>query len=188
MGRPDDIVAELLEGNRRFLDGDTQQRDMAAERSATRAGQTPKAVVFGCSDSRVPAELLFDQGIGDLFVVRTAGHIPAEASMHSIEFAVEELGVCVVIVLGHSHCAAVKAGVEGTGGEHAAEWLAKEVRASLAEEPSDDGHATDAEAAHARSVARRVAAADGMAERIAAGELAVHAALYDIASGHVELL
>lgn len=183
MRTPDDVLAELRAGQERFLNGYSQRRDLHAERVATADIQAPKAVIFGCSDSRVPAELLFDQGIGDLFVVRTAGHIPAEASVHSIEFAVEQLGVPVVVVLGHTNCAAVKAGVEGTGGEHAAEWLATEVRSSLDTEPGDDQHH---EARHARAVARRIAAMPGIAERIEEGTVAVRWALYDIASGRVE--
>ncbi len=186
MRTPDSVLADLVAGNERFLAGDTHERDLNAERASTADGQSPKAIVMGCSDSRVPAELLFDQGIGDLFVIRTAGHIMGEASEHSIEFAVEALGVPLVIVLGHTDCAAVKAGVSGTGGEHAAEWLASQVRASLAEEPSPDDHAHDAEATHARSVARRVREIPGMAERIAAGEVAVYSAVYDVATGHVD--
>lgn len=186
MRTPDEVLRELIEGNRRFLEGDTHERDLSAERARTEKGQSPKAIVMGCSDSRVPAELLFDQGIGDLFVIRTAGHILGEASVHSIEFAIEALGVPVVIVLGHTDCAAVKAGVSGTGGEHAAAWLADQVRSSLAEEPSVDGHHTDAEAIHARCVARRVAELSGVAERISAGTVAVRPAVYDVASGRVE--
>lgn len=185
MRTPDDVLVELVEGNRRFMRGDTHERDLSAERAKTVGGQSPKAIVMGCSDSRVPAELLFDQGIGDLFVIRTAGHILGEASVHSIEFAIEALGVPLIVVLGHTDCAAVKAGVHGTGGKHAAEWLAQQVRSSLAEEPSEDGHAHDAEAVHARCVARRVAALPGVADAISAGTVAVHSAVYDVGAGSV---
>lgn len=103
--------ARLQDGNRRWVDGNsTAARDRgAARRAQLNESQTPFAVVLGCSDSRVPAEILFDQGLGDLFVVRTAGHVLDSASLGSVEYAVAMLGVSLIVVLGHQGCGAVAA-------------------------------------------------------------------------------
>ena len=99
----------LQEGNARFVAGQATQGTVRA--GAWRdfvAGQHPFAVVLGCSDSRVPVEMVFDQGLGDLFVIRVAGNVAAPSPMGSIEFAVAHLGVPLVVVLGHTHCGAVR--------------------------------------------------------------------------------
>lgn len=106
-----DALARLQEGNRRFLAGrhDHERITGAARRSALVSGQAPSAVVLGCSDSRVPAEIVFDQGVGDLFVVRVAGNIVAPSQVSSVEYAVERLAARLVVVLGHTQCGAVRA-------------------------------------------------------------------------------
>ncbi|MCZ8378223.1 carbonic anhydrase [Mycobacterium sp. CPCC 205372] len=100
----------LTEGNERFVAGRPQHPSQSIEhRASLAAGQKPTAVVFGCADSRVAAEIIFDQGLGDMFVVRTAGHVADSAVMGSIEYAVTVLDVPLVVVLGHDSCGAVKA-------------------------------------------------------------------------------
>jgi carbonic anhydrase len=110
---PDDILKRLIEGNRRFARGQASGLRRTPEDFARLAeGQAPTAVIVGCADSRVPPEILFDQGIGDLFVVRVAGNVVGGAGAPikgSIEYAVVELGVSLIVVLGHSNCGAVKA-------------------------------------------------------------------------------
>jgi len=102
----------LQEGNARFVAGEPRHPDQDAARRAEIAdGQTPFALVFGCSDSRVAAEIVFDQGLGDLFVVRTAGHVVDTGVLGSLEFGVAVLGIPLVIVLGHDRCGAVEATV-----------------------------------------------------------------------------
>jgi carbonic anhydrase len=112
----DQILAKLLEGNKRFADGQVANPRRKPEDFARLAeGQNPRAVIVGCTDSRVAPELLFDQGVGDLFVVRVAGNVISGAGAMikgSIEYAVAELGVSLVMVLGHSNCGAVKAAVK----------------------------------------------------------------------------
>lgn len=105
--------ARLLEGNRRFVAGRPAAQDLLRRRAELAAGQHPEAVVLGCSDSRVPPEAVFDRGLGDLFVVRTAGHVADEVALGSIEYAVEHLGARVVVVLGHERCGAVAAAAAG---------------------------------------------------------------------------
>lgn len=112
-------IERLAEGNRRYAKGRSLHPDRDRKRGAEiRDGQDPFAVVVGCSDSRVPPEIIFDQGIGDLFVIRTAGNILDEIGMGSVEYAVLHLGVRLVVVMGHSLCGAVGAALEGgrTGG------------------------------------------------------------------------
>ena len=108
----DEALAALRAGNRRFV------AEVAAGRSGTRprelpvGQQSPRAIVLGCSDARVPAEIVFDQGLGDLFVIRVAGNIVAPSQVGSVEFAAEAFGTRLVVVLGHSQCSAVRATIE----------------------------------------------------------------------------
>ena len=107
-------LARLREGNRRFAAGlrgggvgiDVTRRDQVVDR------QEPFAIVLGCSDARVPAEIVFDQGLGDLFVIRVAGNVVAPSQIGSVEFAAERFGTALVVVLGHSRCGAVLATLE----------------------------------------------------------------------------
>lgn len=104
----------LVEGNRRFV-SDVRGRDSLASqarRNELVAGQEPFAIILGCSDSRVPAEIIFDQGLGDLFVIRVAGNIVAPSQIGSVEFAAECFGTRLVVILGHSGCGAVLATLE----------------------------------------------------------------------------
>lgn len=104
----------LREGNRRFVAGARSDDATAnpARRNALASGQEPFAIVLGCSDSRVPAEIIFDQGLGDLFVIRVAGNIVAPSQVGSVEFAASRFGTRLVVVLGHSNCGAITATLE----------------------------------------------------------------------------
>lgn len=109
-----EAVARLKEGNQRFVSGvrsiDTIVKQI--QRADFVEGQAPFAIILGCSDSRVPAELIFDQGLGDLFVIRVAGNIVAPSQVGSVEFAADLFGTQLVVVLGHSMCGAVKATID----------------------------------------------------------------------------
>jgi carbonic anhydrase len=104
-----EALQRLLEGNRRFIAGTRSTDTLAspARRSEVVADQDPYAIILGCSDSRVPAEIVFDQGLGDLFVIRVAGNVVAPSQIGSVEFAAEWFGTRLVVVLGHSRCGAV---------------------------------------------------------------------------------
>ena len=108
-----DALRLLQDGNRRFVSG-VRSHDTASEarRASVAAAQAPFAIVLGCSDARVPAELVFDQGLGDLFVIRVAGNIVAPSQVGSVEFAAERFGTRLVVVLGHSQCGAITATLE----------------------------------------------------------------------------
>jgi carbonic anhydrase len=108
-----DALARLREGNRRFVSARTATAALSkADRVALVSGQEPFAIVLGCSDSRVPAELVFDQGFGDLFVIRVAGNIVAPSQVGSVEFAAARFGTRLVVVMGHTQCGAIAATLE----------------------------------------------------------------------------
>lgn len=106
-----DALAQLQAGNQRFAakEGQLEMRLTAGLNDELLRGQQPIAIVLGCSDSRVPVELIFDQGPGDLFVIRVAGNVVASSQIGSVEFAAARFGVSLVVVLGHTHCGAVEA-------------------------------------------------------------------------------
>jgi carbonic anhydrase len=109
----DQIWANLAQGNKRFVGGHSRPHNYVAKRKELVKGQHPKVAVLSCSDSRVPPEVLFDQGLGDLFVVRDAGNSADAMALGSLEYAVEHLGSTVIVVLGHQSCGAVKAACSG---------------------------------------------------------------------------
>jgi carbonic anhydrase len=105
-----EALAALREGNQRFVSNQRREEgDSTARRRALAALQEPFAIILGCSDARVPAELVFDQGLGDLFVIRVAGNIVAPSQVGSVEFAAEAFGTRLVVVLGHTNCGAIHA-------------------------------------------------------------------------------
>ena len=109
-----EALKKLQDGNQRFVDGLQNSKDRTCQlrRTELAEGQEPFAIVLGCSDSRVPAELVFDQGLGDLFVIRVAGNIVAPSQIGSVEFAADAFGCKLVVVMGHSMCGAVIAAID----------------------------------------------------------------------------
>ena len=109
-----EALLRLREGNGRFVSDDLSSEALAsgARRNELTAGQEPFAIILGCSDSRVPAEIVFDQGLGELFVIRVAGNIVASSQVGSVEFAAARFGTRLVVVLGHSQCGAILATLE----------------------------------------------------------------------------
>ncbi|WP_151709872.1 carbonic anhydrase [Acinetobacter brisouii] len=109
-----EALERLKQGNERFVNGKSSIPDLISQehREQLTADQNPFAIILGCSDSRVPAEIVFDQGLGDLFVIRVAGNIVAPSQVGSVEFAAERYDCAVVVVLGHSHCGAVQATID----------------------------------------------------------------------------
>lgn len=184
----------LKEGNERFVAGKPQHPSQSVEhRASLAAGQSPTAVVFGCSDSRVAAELIFDQGLGDMFVVRTAGQAIDTAVLGSIEFAVSVLNVPLIVVLGHDSCGAVKAALgaieEGAipGGfvRDVVERVAPSILMGRREGLS---RVDEFEERHVReTVAQLVSRSTTIAERIGDGTVAVAGVTYHLADGRAAL-
>lgn len=185
---PAAALAALREGNDRFAAGRAAHpRQEPDRRAALRDGQRPFAAVLSCADSRVPPELIFDQGLGDLFAVRVAGHVLGPDVRASLHFAVEELQVPLVVVLGHERCGAVGLAVDALreGGDVSAPLvrdIAPAARTCLHEEDP----VQEAVWEHARVTAGALRNDAGLAPRIAEGALGVHAAVYRFGTGRVE--
>lgn len=187
-------LARLLEGNQRFVKGAALHPDGTPGRRAELvSGQKPFATVLTCSDSRVPPEILFDQGLGDIFVVRVAGNIAGVSEQGSIEYAAEHLGVPVLVVLGHTNCGAVKAAVGGGKAEGALGALLKNmepaVRAAKAHGAKGESLEPAVVEENVRLTALNLLRKNHVVRRLVAeGKLKVSAAVYDLASGEVRLL
>jgi carbonic anhydrase len=198
---PQAALARLMEGNARFAaDRKLNQGQDTVRRAEVAAGQRPFAAILGCSDSRVPVEVVFDQGLGDLFVVRVAGNTAADASVvGSIEFALAELGCPLVLVLGHEGCGAVAAAVgRAVGGAEPPGSIGPAIApiAAVAERVSAEQQGLRSDELAARCVRANVGAvaaslAEGseiVAGRVEAGAAAIAGAVYRLESGEVELL
>jgi carbonic anhydrase len=184
------LIDRLIEGNRRYAEGAPMHPRQDAERRAeTAESQVPFAVVIGCSDSRVPPEIIFDQGIGDLFIIRTAGNILDEIGLASIEYAVLHLGVRLVVVLGHSRCGAVEAALEGGKPGGHLDSVIEALKDTVSEVRGAGGDEHDAASRkNVHAVVERIWAGEpALRTLIAKGELEVVGAYYDLDEGTVEL-
>ncbi len=188
----------LREGNARFASGRLTGDELisAARRRDVAGGQEPFAIILGCSDSRVPAELVFDQGVGDLFVIRVAGNIVAPSQVGSVEFAAEQFGTRLVVVLGHSNCGAVTATLNELRqpGEQRSPNLASIVDRvrpaveSLLEggDPVDDAMVERGVRANIRASADHLRHGSAVLERLSDDGLLVVGAEYHLETGKVD--
>ncbi|MBX3086491.1 MAG: carbonic anhydrase [Anaerolineae bacterium] len=197
---PDEALKRLLDGNARFVSGKaTHDHQNAARQAEVATGQAPFAVIVSCADSRVPPEIVFDQGLGDLFVVRTAGNIVDDVVLGSIEYAVANLGATLIMVLGHERCGAVHAAVEAEEGTafpgHIAA-LAEAIKPAVESVKEHEGHDVE-EAAFLdlcvreniqRTTASLAAAEPIVAQYVRDGKVKVVGARYDLDEVKVELL
>jgi len=182
-------LGELLVGNRRFFEEEqAHPRRSTTRRMEVAAGQHPTAVVVSCSDSRVPPEILFDQGLGDLFVVRTAGNVIDDTALGSIEYAVAHLGVRLVVVLGHTNCGAVGAALAGSEVEGHLGSVMKALSAAVDTVRHIEGDAHDL--ASRRNVELTVATLKSSEPVLAPlmGELEIVGCYYDLDSGEIRVI
>jgi carbonic anhydrase len=184
----------LREGNERFVAGEPQHPSQSIEDRARLAhGQKPTAVVFGCADSRVAAEIIFDQGLGDMFVVRTAGHVADSAVLGSIEYAVSVLDVPLIVVLGHDSCGAVKATLaaldEGeVPGGYVRDIVERVTPSILLGRQMGLTRVDEFEARHVNeTVAQLRIRSAAIAQRIIEGRVAIVGLTYHLADGRVAL-
>ena len=192
---PEAALNLLLEGNARYVANQPRERDFSAGRAARAQGQAPFAAILGCADSRVAPELAFDQGPGDLFVVRVAGNFVTPDGLASLEYGVAVLGTKIIMVLGHSSCGAVNATVGAlqkgnTLPGHIAD-LAKAMKPAIEpvlKQPGDDLPQRAVIANVRANVERLGGAKPILADMVAGGKVRVVGAVYDLATGKVSLV
>src|SRR5450432_4661515 len=139
---PDEALSRLKAGNERFAKSKVSDGKPVAERRAeTAQGQHPFAIIVGCADSRTAPEIVFDQTIGDLFVIRTAGHLVDDYALGSIEYGVEHLGARLIVVLGHERCGAVTAALSGGSAPGHANSIVREIQPAVAASKGKEGDA-----------------------------------------------
>jgi len=186
-----EALQTLLDGNKRFAAmKQTHPNQDRVCRDEVKGGQKPFAVVVGCSDSRIPPEILFDQGIGDLFIIRLAGNIVDDTALGSVEYAVDHLGSRLVVVLGHSKCGAVTATAKGGEAPGHIGSIVKLIAPALERVRDKPGDLVDnAIRENAKLVAATIASSKPILEEMAReGKIAVLALYYDIDTGLVETL
>ncbi|RDI66110.1 carbonic anhydrase [Nocardia pseudobrasiliensis] len=184
----------LREGNERFVSGTLQHPSQgAADRAKLVSGQQPSAILFGCGDSRVAAEIIFDQGLGDMFVVRTAGHVIDASVLGSIEYGVEILHVPLIIVLGHDSCGAVRATIDALdGGDVPGGFIRSVVErvtpSILVGRREGLTGVDELEARHVVETARLLMQRSMIiSQRVATGECAIACVTYKLEDGRVQL-
>ncbi|MDM4722280.1 carbonic anhydrase [Micromonospora sp. WMMA1363] len=189
---PEQALAELFAGNERFVSGEPRHPNQdAGRRAAVADGQQPFAVIVGCSDSRLAAEIIFDRGLGDLFVVRTAGHTLGPEVLGSVEYAVTVLGTPLVVVLGHDSCGAVQAArtADATGTpppghlRAVVDAVVPSLRRADAEGVADIDGIVDLHIAH--TVEAMVNRSEALTAAVAADRCAVVGMSYRLAAGEV---
>jgi carbonic anhydrase len=188
---PAKSLAELQAGNRRYVGFKRIYPHQNRSRlSSVAKGQHPIAVILGCADSRVPPELAFDQGLGDLFTIRVAGNIADDAVIGSIEYAVDHLGVPLVIVLGHERCGAVGATVQGGEAPGHIGALTQPIAPAVKVARGQKGDLLDnAVKANVRLVVHQLRTSDPLlADKVKSGKLKIVGARYDLDTGIITFL
>jgi carbonic anhydrase len=192
---PSQIIDELKKGNERFRTKKGVSRDYLAQKRSSAAGQYPAAIILGCVDSRVPAEIIFDVGIGDMFIGRVAGNVVNDDMLGSMEFACAVAGSKVVLVLGHTACGAVKGAIDDVVLGNLTGLLARIKPAITA--TKYDGEKSSKNASYVDAVARtnvvlglaeirrRSPVLEGLEKK---GSIQITGAMYDVATGVVDFL
>jgi len=191
---PQEALERLLVGNQRYAANRTLPvNESSQRRSEVAEGQHPFATIFSCVDSRVPPELVFDRGLGDLFVIRTAGHVIDEAVLGSLEFGVAELKIPLLMVLGHAKCGAVKATLEAVEKNDEAPasigYLVKGIKPAVELAAEQPGDALD-NSIHANVIltVNRLRETPILAEAVAQGQLLIVGARYNLETGTIEMI
>ncbi len=194
MTNADEALQKLMEGNERYVANKSTDLNKSQSRRVELAnGQSPFATIFSCVNSRVPPELVFDRGLGDLFVIRTAGHVIDHAVLGSLEFGVAELKIPLLMVLGHEKCGAVKATVEAVEHNATAEaeinWLVDGIRPAVEEVKGQSGDLLDnAVKANVSLTVERLKESAILSEALEKSELRIVGGRYDLDTGMVEII
>lgn len=191
---PDAAMKMLVDGNARFVEGKAETKSLGVERRKELSkGQHPFAIVLSCSDSRVPPEHIFNQGLGDIFVVRVAGNIADSIELGSVEYAAEHLNVPLVLVLGHRSCGAVTASIASSSAEGNIDAIVKKIAPAVetARKTTKDKDSllNAAINENAKLTAKTLTEKSAILKHLVdTGKLKVVAGVYDLASGKVEIL
>lgn len=186
----DQAKSLLTEGNNRYVSGKVLNDDLsAAKREVLAKGQKPFAVILTCSDSRVPPELLFDQGLGDIFIIRTAGNVVDPIAMGSVEYGVDHLKAPLLVVMGHSKCGAVKATVDGSELPGSIPAIAAKIKPSVDKVKAGGAAGDDlyakSEDANVKAVMAELEKSPVVKELVEKKELTIVGAKYDVTTGQV---
>jgi carbonic anhydrase len=188
----DEALQRLKDGNKRYVARKTVDPNQTELRRVEVAkGQDPFAAILGCVDSRVPPELVFDRGLGDLFVIRTAGQVLDKAVIGSIEFGIAELGIPLLVVLGHENCGAVKATIEALEKHSEAEgsigYLVEEIAPAVEKASGQPGDVVDnAVRANVELIVNRLKESQVLSAALKEGRLKIAGGRYDLDTGAVE--
>lgn len=186
---PDVALQMLVDGNKRSVsDKMSHPNQSQSRRTAVAKGQKPFAVVVTCSDSRVPPEIIFDQGVGDLFVIRTAGEVVGDIELGSIEYAVEHLGAPLVLVMGHEKCGAVDATVKGGDVPGHIGSIVNLIKPAVEKAKKKEGDLlTNAIKANVSLVAQTISESEIVKELVEHNKVKIVRALYDLDDGSVQI-
>lgn len=189
---PEEALGLLLDGNRRYTHNAPHLDESPERRAEVARGQHPYAMILGCVDSRVPPELVFDSGLGELFVVRTAGHVLDHAVLGSLEFGVEALKIPLLVVLGHDRCGAVKSTLEALEKHmHAHEdidWLVEHIKPAFEVSQHEQNLLDATIKAHVQITVRELQQTPILREAVQQGKLKIVGAFYNLDSGKVKLI
>ncbi len=184
---PDQAKEKLLKGNERYMGGHLENCESnQARRQELVAKQKPFAIILGCSDSRVPPEIIFDQGVGDLFVVRVAGNVVSRVELDSIDFGAYYLNAAAILVLGHEGCGAVKAVLDKNVKD--IETVAALIEPAVARYRGQPDALSNAIKANVKAIVAQLKNAPVLAELIKQKKIDVYGGYYNLASGKVDLL
>lgn len=183
---PDEALSRLKAGNERFAQSKVSEgKPVAARRAETAQDQHPFAIIVGCADSRTAPEIIFDQNIGDLFVIRTAGNLVDDYALGSIEYAVDHLGTRLIVVLGHQRCGAVKAALGSGSAPGHVNSLVRDIQPAVAATKGKEGDAlTNAVHENDAMVAAKIRKQAQLGEH--ASEVRIIEGYYDLDTGKVE--
>jgi carbonic anhydrase len=188
---PDMALKELLAGNERCRLGKARRPHQSPARvRAVAKAQHPFAAILSCADSRVPPEVVFDQGVGDLFTVRVAGNVATDDLIASLEYAVAHLGPRLIVVMGHERCGAVSAALQGGPPEGHLETLLSRIQPAIAMAKAEKGDTLDlAVRQNVRNVVEQLKSSDPiLAAKVKTGDMKIVGAIYDLDTGKVEIL
>jgi len=188
--KPSHALDRLKAGNHRYVNGEVSHHHQSSSRMRViAAGQHPFAIILGCADSRVPPEIIFDQGLGDLFVIRVAGNILDDAILGSIEYAAEELGTTLVLVLGHERCGAVAATLRHAEIPGHVSTLLRAIQPAVDRAREQPGDLLDnAVRANIQLVVQQLASAIPVADLVEAERLKIVGAFYNLDCGTVVMV